>query len=115
MKIKYIKYFGFAVLLLIALKVYANSYTATVNNTTSLNLGTVTWNLNPSGTQDVNVSGSGEYPTTLSSGIVSITILGQTLAAGTNGNIYLSNNTPLPCVWSTDGSGNIIATVSDGY
>ena len=110
---KLLKYFAFVMLLVIALKVYADTYTAVVSNKTTHTIGTVTWNLANNSTQNLSVGGYGDYSMTVSAAINSVTISGQTVPIGGSTTIYLSDHSPIAVSWSTSGGGNVTITLEE--
>ncbi len=92
MKHKLISAFALLLLLAIAVKVYADSYSVTVNNNSSETIGNVVINLSDNTHPPLYVGGSGQYGMPLLAQPVSVTINGYTVNAGASGNVTLGNS-----------------------
>ena len=113
MKNKLVSGIALLLLLAIAAKVYADTYSVTANNNSSQTIGTVTINLSDGTHPPLQVGSMGQYSMPLSNSAVSITINGQTINVGSGGNITLSNSSVVN-VSVTSGENITISIVDAG-
>lgn len=100
-------------LLLVAVKVYATTYNATINNTTSETIGTLTYNLSDNTHPTISVGGYGQYTDAINAGLISITINGQIVTVGIPTVITLPNNHPVKVTITPSGPDSVVITIQN--
>jgi hypothetical protein len=104
---------GLLMLLLIAVKVYADTFLISINNQSTSIIGAVRLNLTSSSYVDETIGGYGSYGPYGEPSLISITINGQTVGRGVNATVHLVDNTPIAMSWSENG-GNITIVMQPG-
>lgn len=102
MKNKLISSIALLFLLAIAIKVYADTFSVTAHNLSTESIGTVLLNLSDNSHQPFTIGGTGDYSTSVSYTVSSITINGQTIYAGSSGDIHLPNTSTVHVIVSSD-------------
>ena len=113
MKNKVMSGIALLLLLVIGLKVYADSYSVVATNTTTQTVGTILINLTDNTHPPLFVGPSGDYSTSVEVTLVSVTINGQTVNVGNQANVTLPNSTVVHVTVSS-GSSQITVQIQGG-